>query len=85
MPDFFNINMLLNFFCSFVGRFFYPLQYIPTFGEKKTIPLRSHSGKSERGFVTVNLTIDQEVHTLAIFCDVYNYSLSLSLSFSSPL
>ena len=69
-----------------MGRFFYPLQYIPTSsGEKKTLPLRSHSGKSERGFVTVNLEIDEEVCTYLAISMTYIYSTSLSLSFSPSL
>ena len=42
---------------SFIGRLFYPLRSIPNFGEGKALIIYDHSGKKERGSVTLWLSI----------------------------
>ena len=40
-----------------MGRLFYPLRSIPNCGEEKTFVLYSHSGKTQHGRVTLQLSI----------------------------
>ena len=42
---------------DFMGRLFYPLRSIPNCGEEKTFVLYSHSGKTQHGHVTLQLSI----------------------------
>ena len=42
---------------DFMGRAFYPLRSIPNCGEEKTLMLHSHSGKTQHGYVTLQLSI----------------------------
>ena len=40
-----------------MGRLFYPLRSIPNAGEEKTFVLYSHSGKTQHGYITLQLSI----------------------------
>jgi hypothetical protein len=42
---------------DFMGRLFYPLRSIPNAGEEKTFVLYSHSGKTQHGYITLQLSI----------------------------
>ena len=42
---------------DFMGRVFYPLRSIPNSGEEKTLLLHSHSGKTQHGYVTLQLSV----------------------------
>ena len=42
---------------DFMGRLFHPLRSIPTTGEEKTFVLYSHSGKTQHGYVALQLNI----------------------------
>ena len=65
---------------NFMGRLFYPLRSIHNSGEEKTFELHSHSGKTQRGYVTLQLCIKSkkknpiEVNYLYIFCICMYYS-----------
>ena len=57
---------------DFIGRLFYPLHSIPNSGEEKTFALHSHSGKTQRGYITLQLSIKSkkknpiEVYTIIL-------------------
>ena len=50
-------EMTINKGDDFMGRAFYPLRSIPNCGEEKTLVLHSHSGKTQHGYVNLQLTI----------------------------
>ena len=50
-----------------MGRLFYPLGSIPVLtGEEKTLPLLSHSGKSQHGTISLHLNIKAVKETLPV-------------------
>ena len=52
---------------DFIGRLFYPLRFIPVpSGEEKTFFLYSHSGKSQNGTITLQLSIKVVKYSLPV-------------------
>lgn len=60
---------------NFIGRAFYVLKTTPIEGEERTLPLFSHSGKHQRGKVTLQLSIKGQREDVPIDVSIREHKL----------
>ena len=68
---------------DFMGRLFYPLRSIPNTGEEKTFVLYSHSGKTQHGYITLQLSIGAKQKRIPL--EVLSYITSNNYDVIVPL